>query len=85
MTGAAPPLRRATDPSVVLAAATVLLQIGYPLVRGDARDLLTVVTVVVFFLASTTHALLHRGVRWAALFVLVTTGTPSSFGPSESA
>lgn len=37
--------------------------------------MLTVVTVVVFFLASTTHALVHRGLRWTAVFVLVTTGT----------
>jgi putative membrane protein len=29
----------------------------------------------VFFLASTTHAVLHRGARWATLFVLVTAGT----------
>ena len=28
-----------------------------------------------FFLASTSHALVHRGARWTALFVLVTTGT----------
>jgi uncharacterized membrane protein len=34
-----------------------------------------VVTVVAFFLASTTHALVHRGLRWTALFVLVTAGT----------
>ena len=60
---------------MVLGALTVLLQIAYPLVAGDARDRLTVVTVVVFFLASTSHALLHRGVRWTALLVLVTTGT----------
>ncbi|MCW2679126.1 MAG: hypothetical protein JWM62_527 [Frankiales bacterium] len=33
------------------------------------------VTVVAFFLASTTHALVHRGLRWTALFVLVTAGT----------
>jgi soluble lytic murein transglycosylase len=32
-----------------LAAATVLLQIAYPLVHGSARDVLTVVTVVAFF------------------------------------
>ena len=60
---------------VVLAAATVLLQIAYPLVGGQPRNVLTVVTVVAFFLASTTHALVHRGVRWTSLFVLVTTGT----------
>ena len=63
------------DPSPALAAATVVLQIGYPLVAGDVRDALTVVTVVVFFLASTTHALVHRGARWTALYVLVTVGT----------
>jgi putative membrane protein len=44
-------------------------------VSGHPRDVLTVVTVVAFFLASTTHALVHRGPQWTALFVLVTTGT----------
>ncbi len=42
---------------------------------GHPRDVLTVVTVVAFFLASTTHALVHRGPRWTALFVLLTAGT----------
>ena len=65
---------RRCDPSPGLAAATVLLQIGYPLVRGDGRDLLTVVTVVVFFLASTSHALVHRGARWTGAYVVVTCG-----------
>ncbi len=59
---------------VTLAAATVLLQIAYPLVRGDGRDPLTVVTVVVFFLASTSHALVHRGTRWTAAYVAITVG-----------
>jgi uncharacterized membrane protein len=59
---------------VGLAALTVLLQIVYPLVDGTVRDRLTVVTVVAFFLASVSHALLHRGVRWTALLVLVTAG-----------
>ena len=58
-----------------LAAVTVLLQIGYPLVHGHRRDVLTVLTVVTFFLASATHALVHRGLAWAAFFLLVTTGT----------
>lgn len=57
-----------------LAGLTVLLQVAYPLSSGTARDALTVVTVVVFFLASTTHALLHRGPRWTALLVLLTAG-----------
>jgi uncharacterized membrane protein len=53
----------------------VLLQIAYPLVSGHPRDVLTVVTVVAFFAASVTHALVHRGLRWTGLYVLVTTGT----------
>jgi uncharacterized membrane protein len=60
---------------VVLAVLTVLLQIGYPLTSGQPRTTLTVVTVVVFFLASATHALVHRGAAWTAAYVLVTTGT----------
>lgn len=57
-----------------LAALTVLLQIGYPLVHGHRRDILTIVTVCVFFLASAAHALLSRGPRWAAVYVVVATG-----------
>ena len=52
----------------------MLLQIAYPLVDGDTRDVLTVVTVVVFFAASTAHALVHRGRSWTAVFVAVTVG-----------
>jgi uncharacterized membrane protein len=63
------------DPSLPLAAGAVLLQIAYPLVRGDARNALTVVTVVVFFLASATHALVHRGAAWTAGYLGVTAGT----------
>ena len=63
-----------TDPSPALAAATVLLQIGYPLTSGGAREALTIATVVVFFLASTSHALVHRGVRWTGAYVVVTGG-----------
>ena len=72
---AAPQLTRRVDPSLVLAVTTVLLQIAYPLTSGQPRNVLTVVTVVAFFLASVTHALLHRGPRWTALFVLVTATT----------
>jgi len=58
-----------------LAATTVLLQIAYPLVDGQPRNVLTVVTVVAFFLASTSHALVHRGAWWTSAFVAVTAGT----------
>ena len=60
---------------VLLAVATVLLQIAYPLVSGRPRDALTVVTVLAFFAATVTHAAVHRGLQWAALYVLVTAGT----------
>ena len=71
----APAASRVRLVPVVLGAVVVLLQVAYPLVSGQARDVLTVVTVTVFFLASTSHALLHRGAGWTALYVLVTTGT----------
>jgi len=58
----------------VLAAATILLEIAYPLVHGDARDRLTVVTVVVFFLASASHALVWRGAPWTLGFVVLSVG-----------
>ena len=58
-----------------LAVLTVLLQIGYPLTSGRPRDVLTVATVVAFFLATVAHALLHRGTGWTAAYVVVTAGT----------
>jgi uncharacterized membrane protein len=59
---------------VALAAAAVLAQIGYPLLVGSARDRLTVATVVLFFAASTSHALCARGARWTGVLVAVTAG-----------
>ena len=58
----------------VLAGLTVVLQVAYPLLDGPARDRLTVVTVVSFFLATTSHALTRRGVPWTAAYVGVTAG-----------
>ncbi len=46
--------------SLVLAGATVLLQISYPLTGGA----LTVLTVLMFFAATTSHALVTRGPAW---------------------
>jgi uncharacterized membrane protein len=60
---------------VLLAAATVLLQVAYPLVHGAARDRLTVVTVLAFAAASVAHAAVHRGAGWAGAYLLVTAGT----------
>lgn len=50
---------------VALALAAVGLQIAYPLVEGDARNALTVVTVMVFAAAGVTHAAIHRGAAFA--------------------
>ena len=65
-------MRRLPD---ALAALVVLLQIGYPLTGGRPRELLTIVTVGVFFLATVSHALRHRGAGWTAAYVAVTAGT----------
>ncbi len=59
---------------VTLAALTVLLQIAYPLVQGRLRDGLTVATVVAFFAASLSHAVLTRGPAWAARLAAITAG-----------
>lgn len=57
-----------------LGAATVGLQIAYPLVDGEARTALTIATVLVFFAASVTHAWFTRGLAWAAGLVVITAG-----------
>jgi putative membrane protein len=54
-----------------LSVAVVALQIPYPLVHGDARNVLTVVTVVVFAAASVAHAVSSYGLRYAATLVAV--------------
>jgi len=50
----------------IFALATILAQIAWPLTHGSTRDALTVVTVVLFFLASASHALVTRGWPWAS-------------------
>lgn len=64
---------RAVVPAA-LGGATILAQIAYPLVSGEPRNVLTIVTVLLFFAASVTHALLRRGVRFAVTLVAVTAG-----------
>jgi putative membrane protein len=58
----------------LLAAAAIAAQIAYPLVDGEALRWVTIAAVVLLFLASVTHAAVHRGVRWAVILVLVTAG-----------
>jgi putative membrane protein len=59
---------------VALGALTVALQIVYPLVTGEARDRLTVITVGVFFLASVSHSWIWRGAAFTGALVVVTAG-----------
>jgi putative membrane protein len=65
---------RATRVPVALAALAVLLQIAYPLVHGQLRDRLTILTVGVFCAASVSHALRTRGPAWASALVSTTVG-----------
>jgi putative membrane protein len=60
--------------SAVLAAATVLAQIAYPLTTGESLRRLTVITVVCFAAASVTHAIATRGVRWGLTLLAVAGG-----------
>lgn len=54
-----------------LAAATILGQIVWVLLGSGGRTVLTVLTVVTFFLASASHAYFSRGAAWAAGFVVI--------------
>jgi carotene biosynthesis associated membrane protein len=65
---------RATRAPAALAALTVLLQIGYPLVQGRLRDGLTIATVLTFFVTTSTHAAATRGPRWALRLVALSAG-----------
>jgi uncharacterized membrane protein len=64
---------RAGRVPALLAAAVVVLQVGYPLVDGAARNRLTVAVVVAFAASSIAHVLVTRGPR-PALAVLAVTG-----------
>lgn len=56
----------------VFAGLTVLGQIVWILVGGNARIGLTALTVVTFFCATLTHAYLYRGLTWAAGYAAIT-------------
>ncbi len=59
----------------VLALVTILAQIAWPLTHGHTRDVLTVATVVLFFLTSASHAWVTRGFFWTAGWFLISAGT----------
>ena len=56
----------------VFGAATVATQVAYPLVDGEALRHVTIAAVVLFFLASTSHAAVHHGLAWTLKLVAVT-------------
>lgn len=58
----------------VFAWITILGQIMWILVSGDARTYLTIATVVSFFLASATHAASTRGGLWATGYLMISLG-----------
>lgn len=58
----------------VLTGVTILGQISWILVSARGRIVLTIITVISFFLASASHAAITRGVRWAAGYLAITLG-----------
>lgn len=58
----------------LLALATVAAQVAYPLVDGAGLRRVTIAAVVLFCLASVSHAWAHRGLRWALTLVAVAGG-----------
>jgi carotene biosynthesis associated membrane protein len=58
----------------LLALITIGAQIAWPLTSGSTRDTLTVVTVVLFFLTSASHALIVRGWLWALGWFVISAG-----------
>ena len=58
----------------VLAFAVIGLEIAYVLTEGDDRRAITIAVVIVFFLASTIHALAWRGALWTLAFLVIAVG-----------
>jgi uncharacterized membrane protein len=58
----------------VLTVAFVAVQIAYPLVDGDRLRWVTIASVVLFFLASVSHAWVHRGAVCALSLVAIAGG-----------
>lgn len=56
----------------VFAGATILAQIAWILVQPNVRLVLTIVSVITFFLASIIHAFISRGFAWASGYLGIT-------------
>ncbi|MEV4129782.1 carotenoid biosynthesis protein [Nocardia sp. NPDC049707] len=59
---------------VVSAVLLVLVQIGYPLASGVARDRVTVAVVLLSAGTALVHAMTTRGIRYALGFVVIVSG-----------
>lgn len=59
---------------VGLAAATILVQVAYPLLDGTLLRGVTAVAVLCFAAASASHAIVHRGVAWGLGLVMASAG-----------
>ena len=57
---------------VVGAAATILLQILWPLTSGQQRTSLTIITVAIFAATSVLHSWIYLGFSWALGYVSIT-------------
>jgi len=69
-----PAARAAGRVAWVLTVLVVALQIPYPLLDGELRDLATIAAVVVFFAASVLHAASSRSIPFALWLVVVAGG-----------
>jgi putative membrane protein len=69
-----PPGTAAATVPWLFGLAAIGAQIAYPLVDGQWLRRVTIAAVVLFFLASLTHAWAHRGPRWAVTLLVVTAG-----------
>ncbi|VEG52735.1 carotene biosynthesis associated membrane protein [Mycolicibacterium aurum] len=65
---------RTIQPVWLLVAAAIAVQIGYPLIPDGSRNGITVLSVVVFFLASVADVLRVHGVRGAVVLIAVAGG-----------
>nr|WP_084497770.1 carotenoid biosynthesis protein [Nocardia amamiensis] len=59
---------------VILVVLTVVMQIGYPLTAGDARDRVTAAVVLLSAGAALAHAIATRGIRYALGFLVLVSG-----------
>ena len=58
----------------LLGAATIGLEIAYPLTDGDALRRITIATVFTFAAAGIVHSLVHRGAGWTLGLVVISAG-----------